>query len=100
MQVLIIPVALYLLLYAPGRFLLRTRVPAAAAPEARLLREVLVSASCTSWVGLVLAEVGWFSLAALLGSLTVITAGAWLCTRRARPSAYRLDDLAGVMLLV
>jgi hypothetical protein len=99
MQVLIIPVALYLLLYAPGRFLLRSHALGAAAGS-RLLREVLLSACCTSWIGFVLAELGRFSLPALLGSLAVIAGVGWLCNRGQVSSAYRFDDLAGVVLLV
>ncbi|MCK6555489.1 hypothetical protein L6Q96_13065 [Candidatus Binatia bacterium] len=95
MSPLLIPVAAYLLLYAPGHFLLRG---AGDGQErgSRLFREVLLSACCTSYLGFVLAEIGLYSLPALLISQAVISAVAALWRRRRPPWAYNRTDLAGL----
>jgi hypothetical protein len=95
MPLVLIPAALLLLLYAPGRCLL----PRGAAPKAsgsRLLREVLLSACCTSWVGFALAEARIFSLPLLLVALAAIAGAGAMWTRGAARASYRAADLAGV----
>jgi hypothetical protein len=100
MQFLLIPAAAYLALYAPGHYLLRGRRGEHAADGSHLLREILLSACCTSWVGFVLAELGIYSLLSLLTCLALAAAGAALLTRRSHPAAYGARDLAGLALLI
>jgi hypothetical protein len=100
MQFVLIPVAAYLALYAPGHYLLRGRSGDQPDSGSRLFREILLSACCTSWFGLVLAELSIYSLPAVLGCLAAVSFAAALLSRKARPGAYRSADLAGVAVLV
>ncbi len=95
MSLLLFPVAAYLLLYAPGHYLLRGAV-SDQQRGSRLFREVLLSAGCTSWFGFVLAELSVYSLAAVLSCLAVVSVVAALFGHRRRCRAYDAADLAGV----
>jgi len=99
MQLIFVGIALPLLLYAPGHYLLR-RAPAGGRDAgSRLLREVLLSVSCASWFGFVLAELGIYSLGALLALLAGVSIAARGRTRTARPR-YRAADAAGLGVLL
>jgi hypothetical protein len=98
MAVLLAPVAAYLLLYAPGHFLLRG-LATDPLRGSRLFREVLLSACCTSWIGFVLAELSVYSLPALLGCVAVVSGGAALLGRGRRSSPYRAADLVGLAIV-
>lgn len=100
MRFVLIPATAYLALYAPGHYLLRGRSGDQPDSGSRLFREILLSACCTSWFGLVLAELNIYSLPAVLGCLTAVSFAAALLSRKARPGAYRSADLAGVVVLV
>src|SRR5262249_32007529 len=88
--------AFWLLLYAPGRFLLAANPPSGRG--SRLLREVLLSMCCASWIGFVLAELGWFSLPALLTPLALVCLIARWRIGPAR-QGYGRDDLIGVAVV-
>lgn len=94
---LLVPLASYLLLYAPGRYLLRLLAPGAWSGS-RVFREVLLSVCCTTWIGFVLAELGVYSLAALLSCSAGVTVIAALASRGVRSGTYGLGDLAGIVV--
>jgi hypothetical protein len=98
MSLLLVPVAAYLLLYAPGHYTLRCA--GRGEHGSRLFREVLLSACCTSWVGFVLAELRLYSLPALFICQALIAAAAALSSRQQRPTPYDWGDLAGVTVAV
>ncbi len=95
MALFLVPVAAYLVLYAPGHYLLRQ--PASGHRSgSRLFREVLLSACCTSWIGFALAELSLYSLPAVLGCLAIVSVvAAWVNRGRASWS-YDATDLAGL----
>jgi hypothetical protein len=98
MQIFLLPLAAWLLLYAPGHYLLRRFRGTSDSAHPQLLAEVLVSCCATSVVGLLLAEVGYFSLLALLGALAGIAAAA-----RGRSGArakYVAADALGMVVVV
>ena len=99
MSLILVPVAAYLLLYAPGHYLLRGAVHEQHRGS-RLFREVLVSACCASWFGFVLAELSVYSLAALLSCVALVSVAAALLGRRRRSRAYDAADLTGVAVAV
>ncbi len=100
MQSFLIPAALVLLLYAPGRYLLQGQAGGGAGSGSRLLREVLLSACCASWIGFVLAECGVYSLPALLAGLGLLSLLArWLVPRHQAERRYGAVDLAGIALV-
>lgn len=94
-----IPVALYLLLYAPGHYLLRGQ-PNGQPRRPRLFCEVLLSACCTSWVGFVLAELSIYSLPALLACLAAVSAAAGVFTRGSQRWSYGCVDLVGLGIVL
>jgi len=97
MQFLLVPVSLYLFLYAPGHYLLAPRRGDEASAGSLLFREVVLSAACTSWVGFALAELGLLSAFALLSGLTAL---ALLARWGRKPTwRYRLADLMGLAVL-
>src|SRR5229473_2549545 len=100
MQLILVAGALYLLLYAPGHYWLR-RSDDSPPVGSWLLREILLSACCTSWIGFVLAEAGFYSLPALLAVL----AGLAIVGRARRgggalAQSYRARDALGVAVAV
>jgi hypothetical protein len=97
MALVLVPLAAYLLLYAPGHYLLRG-LATGHRGGSRLFREVLLSACCTSWIGFVLAEFSVYSLPALLSCLAVVSAAAALSGRGRRLSSYHTADLAGLVV--
>ncbi len=99
MQVALVPAAAYLALYAPGHYLLRGRGNEQPAAGSRLFREVLGSTCCTSWFGFVLAELGLYSLPALLACLAGVTVTGALLTRGSRPARYGAADVAGLAVV-
>jgi hypothetical protein len=99
MSLLLVPVAAYLLLYAPGHYALRAAASDQTAGS-RLFREVLLSACCTSWFGLVLAELSVYSLPALLSCQAGVAAIAALLSRGRQPRPYDSKDLVGVAVAV
>src|SRR5579862_441910 len=95
MRLLLVPLAGYVLLYAPGHWLLRRREPASGATS-HLFREVLLSACCTTWIGTLLAELGVFSLSVLLALLGFVTLLGFLLQRDRPRHAYRGRDAVGL----
>jgi len=91
------PIAAYLLLYAPGHYLLR--LTANPRSGSRLFREVLLSVCCTSWVGFVLAEIGIYSLPLLLGCLACVAFAAAVFGRRRSVAPYVAGDLVGLAVV-
>lgn len=100
MPFLWIPVALYLLLYAPGHYLLSHEPVDGRTAGSRLFREVLLSSCCASWLGFVLAELAIYSLPTLLGLLAVLALGARARIRRSAGRRYRYVDLFGGAVLL
>lgn len=100
MQVFWIPVAVYLLCYAPGHYLL-CRAPAdASTAGSRLFREVLLSMCCASWLGFVLAQLAIYSLPTLLGLLAVLALAARPRRRRRAQRQYGYGDLFGCAVVL
>lgn len=97
MRFVLVPLAGYLLLYAPGHAVLR-RAQSVAGEPSRLLREVLLSVCCTSWVGFVLAELGCFSLPLLLALLGGGAFAASMLQRQTPRGRYGRRDAAGLAL--
>ena len=95
MRFVVVPLAGYVLLYAPGHALLR-RAHSGTGEASRLLREVLLSACCTSWIGFLLAELGWFSLPLLLALLAGLAVMADLLQRRVPRPGYGRRDAIGL----
>jgi hypothetical protein len=89
----------YLLLYAPGHYLLRLTQPLPQR-RSRLFREVLLSACCASWVGFILAELGVYSLYLLLGCVAAVTVTAAAYSRGRHSGSYGAGDLAGIAITV
>jgi len=83
--------AAYLCLLGPGHAWL----PAAAAPSAAWLARVAVSVGATTIAGLVLAALGEYSLARLLGIATLVTVAGFAVRARAgeRPRLPRWPDM-------
>jgi len=97
MRFILVALAGYVLLYAPGHSLLR-RAQSVSGETSRFLREVLLSACCTSWIGLLLAELGYYSLPlllALLGGLALL--GSILQRQVPRPG-YGSRDALGLAI--
>jgi hypothetical protein len=95
MQLVLLPVALCLMLYAPGHYLLPANLGDDSRGGSRLLREVLLSACCSSWLGFVLAELGLYSLPALLSLLAALALMGRIATRATRRWQYHAIDLLG-----
>jgi hypothetical protein len=96
LQIVWIPAALYLLLYAPGHYVLRGVFTAAQTPGSRLLREVLFSTCCASWLGFLLAEFGLYRLSTLLVLLAAVALVARALLGRSGHRRYRSIDLLGL----
>jgi hypothetical protein len=95
MRFVLVPFAGYVLLYAPGHAVLR-RAQSVTGEPSRLLREVVLSACCTSWVGFVLAELGCFSLPLLLALLGGGAFATSILQRHAPRGRYGRRDVIGL----
>lgn len=100
MSAILIPLAAILLLYAPGRAWLSRAIHAQNPEGSRLLFEVLLSASLTSWIAFILAETGQYSIWLLSALQLANTAlGTWV-NRRARPRPYDHADASILAIFV
>jgi hypothetical protein len=95
MRFILVPLAGSLLLYIPGRCLVRGADGAGAGPS-RLLREVVLSACCTSWIGFLLAELGCFSLPSLLALVAGVAVIGGVRQRRTPHGRYGRRDALGL----
>jgi hypothetical protein len=100
MRFVLVPVAGYVLLYVPGHYLLRRAGGDPARGGSHLLREVLLSACCTSWIGFVLAELGCFSLPLLLGLSAGLALVGFRLSRHAPHIRYTRRDASGLALFL
>lgn len=87
MAPVLIPSALLLLLFIPGCLCLRLLSARGKigelSPFEWIFLSVLISALAASWVGLVLAQAGLFSLAAVLAVIATVSAGFFLASPKA-----------------
>lgn len=102
MPVLLAVVALGLMAYLPGRSLLRllVREEAGDPPRSRLLLELLLGNSAVALIAFPLAELGLFSLPAVLAGLLAVTALSTSLTRHRAVAAYAAADAAGLAVAI
>lgn len=102
MAVLPAVVALGLMAYLPGRFLLRLLTPGGMTKlgAGRLLLELLLGNAAVALVGLPLAELGVFSLPAVLAALILVGGVAAALTRGRAVPAYGAADAVGLAAAV
>jgi len=97
MAALVAVLALGLMAYVPGRYLLRLFTPDPAEPlRGRLLLELLLGNTAVGLSALALAEAGIFSLGNVLTCLAFLAVGAALAGRGHGSPAYVRTDLAGI----
>ncbi|MBI1813711.1 MAG: hypothetical protein HYR72_01900 [Deltaproteobacteria bacterium] len=100
MRTLLGPALLAIVSYLVGgcvRRLLLGRGPTAGIAEHRLFEELLIGVLLISWVGMLLAEFGFFRIAPLLGACAAVS-GLALLAHRAPPRRYDRSDALGLLI--